>query len=77
MSDTQSGDNVLDGVVDRPELARQLRCSARTIIRYEDAGLPVLRIGKRRFYDVDKVRAWVLNGGIRPASRRPGRRAAA
>jgi hypothetical protein len=72
MSDTSqiSTDTVLDGLVTRAELARQLACSERTIIRHEKQGLPVLRIGMKRLYEIDRVRGWLLNGGVRPDTRR-------
>ncbi len=74
ISDDTPSEAVLAGLVDRAELARQLGCSTRTIIRHEQAGLPVLRIGIKRLYEVQRVRGWLLNGGVRPSRR--GRAAA-
>jgi hypothetical protein len=73
MSDDTAG--LMEGMVTRDQLEKELSCSRRTVIRFEAAGLPVLRIGKKRLYEVAKVREWLLNGGIRPAPTR--RRAAA
>jgi len=62
--------SVLEGIVDRPALAHDLSVSQRTLIRYEMAGMPVLRIGKKRLYEIARVREWLLNGGVRPSRRR-------
>jgi phage terminase Nu1 subunit (DNA packaging protein) len=74
MSDMQTavvGEPVLDGLVNRDELARQLSRSTRTIIRFEDQGLPVHRRGRPRFYDIAEVRAWLR--GEMPPPRPKGR----
>jgi hypothetical protein len=49
MSDMQTavvGEPVLDGLVNRDELARQLSRSTRTIIRFEDQGLFIAAVDR-------------------------------
>jgi phage terminase Nu1 subunit (DNA packaging protein) len=45
----------------RPQLAYSLGVSKRTIRRYELAGLPVVRRGQLRLYDVEVTRRWLLS----------------
>ncbi len=40
--------DVLAGLLTRPQLAEQLRCGDRTIIRRERAGMPFISIGMTR-----------------------------
>ena len=63
---------LLDRYVNRHELAAQLGVSWRTICRYEDErdGLPSLRIGRRKMYNLESVRAWLER---RERSRNPTR----
>lgn len=49
-------------LVDRPEIARQIGCSIRTVLNYEDEGMPVIRQGRKRLYDLKRVRAWFERG---------------
>jgi hypothetical protein len=51
--------SVLEGCLNRQELAAELGVSERTVVRYEHAGLPVVRRGRQRFYWKDKTRAWL------------------
>jgi hypothetical protein len=72
--------DVLAGLVTREELAEQFRCSKRTIIRYERAGMPFIAFGKTRLYDPPRVRDWVLSqerGHTAPKRGRPAGRKAA
>jgi len=66
-------EGVLAGYVDRPELTRQLRCTDRTIHRYENQpdGLPCLIVGGRKYYRIDAVKAWLAK---REQRRNPRRR---
>ncbi len=64
---------VLDGLIDRAELARQMRCTDRTIIRYERAGMPFIAVGKFRFYKPEDIRAWVMSHEHRPQTPQRGR----
>ena len=68
---------LLDGYVNRRELAAELRCSERTIIRYEREpdGLPSTLLGGRVLYKLDNVRAWLERRERRPNPTR-SRRAA-
>ena len=53
--------SAMEGFVSRAELAspKHLRCSERTIIRYERQGMPVIVLGHRRLYDPVRVRDWI------------------
>jgi hypothetical protein len=51
--------SITAGLKTRDETADELRCSARTIIRYEHAGMPVIRLGMLRFYNPAAVREWL------------------
>ena len=51
---------VPDGL-SREELTAELGCSERTIVRWERLGLPVMRLGVRRWYDPASVREWLLS----------------
>ncbi len=72
--------NVLAGLLTRQQLAQQLHCGERTIIRRERAGMPFIAIGMTRLYDPTRVRDWLMSHEHRQdAPRRgrpPGRRAA-
>ena len=74
------GASVLEGLLTREQLAGQLNCSERTIIRYERAGMPFIAFGKTRLYDPPRVRDWVLSqerGHTAPKRGRPAGRKAA
>lgn len=64
--------DLLAGYVDRPTLARQLRCTERTLHRYENQpdGLPSLTIGGRKFYRVQAVMDWLAKRERKPNQRR-------
>lgn len=64
---------VFDGLINRTELAQQMRCTDRTIIRYERAGMPFIAVGKFRLYKPEAVRNWVLSHQVQPSVRRRGR----
>ena len=63
---------ILAGYVDRRDLARQLKCSERTIARYESQtnGLPSTSIGGRKLYKIDSVVAWLNARETQPNPRR-------
>lgn len=75
-SDKMSTDNgsLLSGYLTRCELAYELRCSQRTIARYEQQpnGLPYMIVAGRRFYEIKAVRDWLRNRTVHP---NPTRRA--
>lgn len=48
------------GLLTRAQLAIDLHCSGRTIIRRERAGMPVIRLGMMRMYNPTAVREWLL-----------------
>ena len=50
---------LLNGLLTREQLAADLEVSTRTIIRFEDRGLPTIRLGIQRLYDPDAVREWI------------------
>ena len=74
--DARSISSATIGLVTRPEIAADLRVCPRQVIRYEKLGLPCLHLGKKRLYDREKVRAWLLGFERRGAEltvRGPGR----
>jgi hypothetical protein len=77
---TASVEGVLAGLLTREQLAEQLNCSERTIIRYERAGMPFIAFGMLRRYHPPSVREWVLSkerGHAVPKRGRPAGRKAA
>ncbi len=71
--------SVTAGLIARKSLAADLGRSERTIIRYERAGMPFIKLGMLRLYDPAKVRAWVLTHESRhdtPKRGRPAKHAA-
>ena len=76
---TESATSITAGLTDRETIAATLKRSTRTIARLEHAGLPVIRLGMTRLYDIAKVRAWLLSHESRheaPKRGRPAKRAA-
>ena len=70
--------SILDGYISEADLARQLNRSVRTLQRLaaRRLGLPRTKIGRLIFYNVELVRAWLLQqeqpaqaGRQRPSSR--------
>jgi hypothetical protein len=63
---------ILADFVDRATLAQQLRCTEKTIWRYENApdGLPSLMIGGRKYYRLSAVMAWLAKRERKPNPRR-------
>jgi hypothetical protein len=63
---------LLDEYRNRAELAHELRCSERTIWRYENLpdGLPSVLIAGRKFYRIEAVRDWLGKRERRPHPRR-------
>jgi phage terminase Nu1 subunit (DNA packaging protein) len=52
--------SLLRDFLTRKQLAVELDVCVRTIERFEDRGLPVLRLGRRPLYDPEAVRKWIL-----------------
>jgi hypothetical protein len=65
--------NVLDGLLRRVEIAQQLDCNERTVIRYERQGMPFIAVGKMRLYHPVAVREWLISQTRRPSVPRRGR----
>ena len=63
---------ILSDYIDRADLARQLRCTEKTLWRYENMpnGLPSLTIGGRKFYRIEAVREWIAKRERKPNQRR-------
>ena len=61
---------ILGDYVETPELAAVFNRSTRTIDRWVDLpdGLPVVRIGNKRLFNVESVRKWLAD---REAQRNP------
>ncbi len=75
---SNSANSVVTGLVRRDELEFQFGRSSRTIIRWEHAGLPVIKLGMTRLYDPAKVREWLMTHERRhniPKRGRPSRAA--
>ena len=71
-------ETLLAGLLNRKRLALELSRSERTIIRYERAGMPFIKLGMQRLYDPARVRAWILSLERSPAAPvrgRPAKRA--
>ena len=69
----KTADAIMSGLITRAEIAKALRCTERTIMRREQIGLPVIRVGMLRLYSADAVRAWLLEHEQRPDVPRRGR----
>ena len=65
--------SVIAGLLTRDQLAAQLGRSERTVIRWEHAGLPVIKLGMTRLYDPAKARDWLLTHERRQDAPRRGR----
>ncbi len=50
--------DLLAEYIDRPALAKALKCSERTIARYEKQGLPSLMIAGRKHHPLNGVAKW-------------------
>jgi hypothetical protein len=71
--------SITAGLATRQQLAAELHCSERTIIRREHQGMPVIRLGTLRLYNPEAVRAWIMAHEHRrdaPKRGRPAKRAA-
>ncbi len=69
-----SAASITAGLFTRSQLAINLDCSERTILRREHAGMPVIRLGMMRLYNPVAVREWLLthehrHGSVALASR--------
>ena len=64
--------DLLDGLIPRPEAARQLDCSERTLARWENLpnGLPSIIIAGRKFYRIAAIRDFIASRERKPNPRR-------
>ena len=65
--------SITAGLINRKQLAAEWRCTERTVIRRERAGMPFIRLGMLRLYEPAKVRAWLLTHECRPEAPKVGR----
>lgn len=68
-----SPSGVFSGLLNRDQLAAQMECNPRTIIRREFEGMPVIKVGAKRLYDPANVRAWIASHEVRPTTPKRGR----
>lgn len=68
-----SASDILAGLLTRQQLADQLHCGLRTVIRRERQGMPFIAIGMVRLYDPATVRAWLLSHERRHDAPKRGR----
>lgn len=52
-----------EGLVTRAQLATELDITEQSILLWEKDGLPVLKVGKQRLYDIKKVAGWIRRVG--------------
>lgn len=62
---------VLEGYLERHELARELGRSERTISRWHTRriGPPFVKLGRKTYYRIDAVRDWLKDGGQQQGKR--------
>ncbi len=73
MDTSPNATSITAGLLTRPEAASEMGCSERTIIRREQAGMPVIKIGMLRLYNPAAVRDWLLGHEHRHDIPRRGR----
>ena len=56
-----TGNTLLDDYIPQEELAREFKCSKRTIARYENQkdGLPSVMIAGRKYHRRESVKTWL------------------
>jgi hypothetical protein len=66
--------DILSEYLTRAQLAHALRCSERTLARYECSadGLPSVLIAGRKLYHINSVKNWLASRETRPNPRRTG-----
>lgn len=62
---TETPPSVVAGLQQREDTARQIGVCERTVHRWEQQGLPVIKIGKLRLHDPVAVREWLLRQQVR------------
>jgi excisionase family DNA binding protein len=68
-------ERLLGGTTDIDTIAKALGCSVRKIERLIGAGMPMIKIGATRRFNLDNCREWLLSQerGRPEPPRRPGR----
>jgi hypothetical protein len=68
MKNNQVG--LLDGFLEEPELARELRRHRRTLIRWRQLkiGPPYILLGPQVVYPIDGIKTWLAAGGTAAAN---------
>ena len=69
----QTAASITAGLATRQQLATDLHCSERTIIRREHQGMPVIKLGMLRLYNPAAVRGWLLTHERRHDAPKRGR----
>lgn len=64
--------SLLDDYFEGDDLCTQLRCSKKTLARYEQQpdGLPFIKIAGRKIYEKGTTRDWLMRRMTRPNPRR-------
>jgi hypothetical protein len=65
--------SIIAGLLNRAQIAAELDCSERTILRFEQAGLPVIRLGMLRLYDPVAGRQWLMTRECKHTAPKRGR----
>jgi hypothetical protein len=65
--------SITAGLLTRTQIAAEFRCSERTIIRREQAGMPVIRLGMLRLYNPASCRTWLMTHEHRHDAPKRGR----
>lgn len=65
------GGSVMDGLVSRKVFRTDVGVSDRTVLRWQDQGLPHLKLGTGTYYPTERARQWLLdNLTIKPKTER-------
>ena len=65
---------LLNGLVDNSVMMELLDISKPTLDRHVGAGMPFLKVGRKRLFDISVCNAWIRNRPQQNApARRPGR----
>jgi hypothetical protein len=66
-------ERLLKGLCTRDELEQALDVCWRTLYLYTEQGMPYLRVGGKRYFEIDRVRDWMLSREIDRSPRPVGR----
>jgi len=73
MAEVQAPQSVTAGLMTLAQFAADIRKGVRTVRRYVDRGLPVVRIGSTPYINPLTARAWFEDGCPPPSSAAPRR----